>query len=254
MTSFLAALEFLTRLRVRRTPRGDMRQVAAAQAWFPAIGLIIAALLLVIDRIASRALPNSAVDVMLVVALVAVTGALHLDGLADAADGLVGGDTPERRLEIMRDVRAGTYAIVAVVSVLALKWAGLAALPRNVRFETLLVVPCLARFAMVVSAAAFPYARADGLGAEFHDRAAPLAVTIAAGTGLVAALVLFGAPGAIPVAFAAGCALAIGWQARGLVGGMTGDLYGSTIEITEAALFLLIAALANRGWLDAWLT
>ncbi len=246
---FLAALEFLTRLRVRRTPAGDMRRVAEAQAWFPAVGLIIGALLLAIDRLASRALPTPSVDVLLVVALAALTGGLHLDGLADAADGLLGGRDREHRLEIMRDVHAGTFAIIAIVTVLALKWAGLDAMPRGVRHEALLLTPCLARLAMVAGAAAFPYARTEGVGLAFHDAARPATLALASGTGIVACVALFGAGGLAVVAFAAASAFAIGVYARRSVGGMTGDLYGATAEITEATLFLLIAALAGRGWL-----
>jgi adenosylcobinamide-GDP ribazoletransferase len=246
----LAALEFLTRLRVRPTPPGDMRRVAAAQGWFPAVGFILGALLLGIDRLASRALPEPSVDVLLVVALAALTGGLHLDGLGDAADGMLGGRDRKQRLAIMRDVHAGTYAVIAIVGVLALKWAGLAAMPRAVRFEALLLVPCLARMAMVIGAAAFPYARNEGVGAAFHDAALPVPVIVAGTTAVAAAVVLLGAGGPIAAAFAVCCALAVGVYARQSIGGMTGDVYGATAEIAEAALFLLIAALATRGWVE----
>lgn len=251
MRSFLTALEFLTRLSVRRTPRAGLDQIAASQTWFPAIGLLIGAILAAIDWLARRALPEASVDVLLVVALALITGALHLDGLADAADGLLGGHTRERRLEIMRDVHAGTFAIVAVVSVLALKWAGLAALPRNVRVETLLLTPCLARFAMLCAVTAFPHARADGMGAAARRRAAAPALVFAALVALIAALALLGVGGLFAVAFAVAVAAAIGGVSTRMVGGMTGDLYGATVEITEAALFLFIAAVADRGWIDA---
>jgi adenosylcobinamide-GDP ribazoletransferase len=249
---FLAALEFLTRLRVRRVPRTDMRSIAAAQMWFPAVGLLIGALLLAIDRLASRALPAASADVIVVVALAMITGGLHLDGLADAADGVFGGDTPERRLEIMRDVHAGTYAIVAVVAVLALKWAGLAAMPTSVRFEALLLVPCLARLAMVAGAAAYPYARPDGMGAGFRAHARR-ALPVAGATAFTASMLLIGAGGLLVTAFAVTAALAVGACATRAAGGMTGDLYGATAEISEALLLLVIAAMANRGWIDAWL-
>lgn len=244
----VAALEFLTRLRVRRTPTGDMRGVAAAQGWFPAVGLILGGLLLGIDRLASRALPEASVDVLLVVALAALTGGLHLDGLGDAADGMLGGRDREQRLAIMRDAHAGTYAVIAITSMLALKWAGLAAMPRDVRFEALLLVPCLARMAMVAGAAAFPYARERGVGVAFHEAAMPAPVIIAGATAVAASVVLLGAAGLIAVAFAAGCALGVGLYARRSIGGMTGDVYGATAEIAEAGSFLLIAALATRGW------
>ncbi len=250
---FVTALEFLTRLRVRRTPLGDMRAVADAQAWFPLVGLAIGALLVGVDWLARRALPDTSAAVLVVVALVAITGALHLDGLADAADGLLGGRDRDDRLRIMHDVHAGTYAIVAIVCVLAMKWAGVAALPRGTRYEALLLAPCLARFAMLLTSAAVPYARAEGAGAEFHSRAWPVATIAGTATALTAAIALLGVGGVAAVAFAAACALAAGAIARRFAGGMTGDLFGATIEVSEALLLLAIAAMAQRGWLHAWL-
>jgi adenosylcobinamide-GDP ribazoletransferase len=248
----LAALEFLTRFRVRRTPRGDMRRVAQAQLWFPAIGLFIGMVLLVVDRLAMRALPPASVDVLLVIALIAITGALHLDGLADTADGLFGGYTPERRLEIMRDVHSGTYAIVAIVGVLALKWAGFAALPSDVRVEAIVLAPCAARFAMLTAIAAFPYARSEGTGVAFRQLLWPLQFAVGGAATIVVAVVLMGAGGLLIVGFAAAVALAFGAFATRLAGGMTGDLYGATVEIAEALLLLFVAAMANRGWIEAW--
>jgi adenosylcobinamide-GDP ribazoletransferase len=250
---FTDALEFLTIVRLRRIQAADMRRVAAAQAWFPLVGLLIGALLLGFDRLASRALPEPTIDVLLVVLLAAITGALHLDGLADAADGLLGGHDRARRLDIMRDVHAGTYAIVAIAAVLAMKWAGLAGLPRDVRYETLLLTPCLARFATLLTSAAFPYARPEGIGIAFHERAWPAATIAGAITAAVASIVLLGAGGLLVLAFAGACAWSCGHVAKRAVGGMTGDLYGATIEISEALLLLFIAALASRGWLESWL-
>ena len=95
----------------------------------------------------------------------------------------------------MRDVHAGTYAIVAIAAVFAMKWAGLAALPRAVRYETLLLTPCLARFAMLLTSAAFPYARPKASARDFHDRAWPAATIAGAITAAVAAIALLGAGG-----------------------------------------------------------
>jgi len=253
VNSFLVALEFLTRLSIRRTPRGDLEQVARSQMWFPAVGLLIGALLVGIDRLATRALPVGSVDVMLVVALALITGGLHLDGLADAADGLFGGYTPRRRLEIMHDVHAGSFAIIAIASALALKWAGLAALPQSVRIEALLVVPCVARFAVLFSIVAFPYARVEGMGAIQHDRAGAGALAVGGATAAIVAIALLGLGGVYALALAVAVAFAVALVARRMVGGMTGDLYGATVEIAEIALLLFIAAFANRGWIDAWL-
>jgi adenosylcobinamide-GDP ribazoletransferase len=266
---FLDALQFLTRVPVpaplrrlaasvdrqpqRQNAAPSMQDVAAAQAWFVAIGLLIGLALLGADRVFSRALPPASVAVLDVVVLVLITGALHLDGLADAADGLFGAHDRERRLTIMRDTHAGTYAIVAIVAVLAMKWAGIVGLPNGVRFEALILAPCLARFGMLAAVAAFPYARADGTGAGFHERASPIPLIAGAATALVAAVMLLGAEGTYLVALAAACALALGAVSTRIVGGLTGDVYGATVEIAEAALLLFIAAMAHRGWAHAWL-
>lgn len=271
MNGFLDALQFLTRIplppALRRVAAGideargitverdisAIGDVAASQAWFALVGLLIGFAVLAVDRVASRALPQASVAVLDVAALAAITGALHIDGLADAADGLFGAHDRERRLAIMRDAHAGTYAIVAVVLVLAMKWAGIVALPGGVRFEALILVPCLARFAMLAVIAAFPYARAEGTGAGFHERASPGPLVAGAATALVAAITLLGPEGTYVVAFAAACGVALGGAATRMAGGMTGDLYGATVELSEAALLLFIAAMAQRDWLHAWL-
>ncbi|HEX5479309.1 MAG TPA: adenosylcobinamide-GDP ribazoletransferase, partial [Dehalococcoidia bacterium] len=169
MTAFFDALTFLTRVPLARTRRAELSDVAAAQAWFVPVGLLIGLALLGVDRLCALALPPQSVAVVDVIALVVFTGALHLDGLADTSDGLLGAYDRERRLAIMRDTRAGTYAVVALVSVLALKWAGISAVPGNARFEALVLTPAAARFAMLAVIATFPYARESGAGAGFHS-------------------------------------------------------------------------------------
>ena len=249
MIAPLAALSFLTRLPVGKHPRRE--EIAASIGWFPAVGLVLGVLVLVVDRITMRALPPPAVDVLLVVTLAALTGALHLDGLADTFDGLFGGYTPERRLQIMRDVQTGTFGVVAVVSVLALKWAGFNALPSDVRVEAILLAPCAARFAILPAIAAFPYAR-DGVGAGYREHAAA-GLVLGAVTMVAAAAVLLGFGGVTVIALALACGLGIGWLASRMVGGVTGDIFGAIVEVSEAFALLLIAALARREWIDAWL-
>lgn len=252
MTSFLSALQFLTILRVRGELYARPAQIARSQAWFALIGLLLGVILLGIDRAASRALPDLTTAAILVVALAILTGALHLDGLADTADGLLGGRDRAHRLAIMRDVHAGTFAIVAIASVFILKWAGFASLPSSVRFEAIVLAPCLARFGMVVTIVAYPYARIEGLGADFHESAAPGSLVANAATALIASVALLGLGGVGVVAVAAAGGLAVGGISTRLLGGVTGDVYGAALEISEASLLLCIAALANRGWLEAW--
>ena len=253
MSPPLTALTFLTRLPIRRGAAPSLKDVAGSQAWFVPVGLLLGLALLAVDRVCTRALPVGSVAVIDVVALIAFTGGLHLDGLADSADGLIGGHDRESRLAIMRDPRAGVYAIVAIVSVFALKIAGIAGLPSDVRFEALVLTPAFARFAMLAGIAVFPYARPEGMGLQVHAASSPGALFAAAVVALTAALVLFGPQGTYVLAFSTLCGLAIGFVSTRLNGGLTGDVYGATVELTEAATFLFIAAFATRGWLDAWL-
>jgi adenosylcobinamide-GDP ribazoletransferase len=246
----LTAIAFLTRLPVAAHP--SARDVARSSAWFPAVGLLIGALVLCVDRLAIRALPAQSVDVLLVVTLAAITGALHLDGLADSADGLFGGYTPQRRLEIMRDVRTGTFGTVALISVLALKWAGFAALPPEIRVEAILLAPCIARFAILPQIAAFPYAREDGVGVGYREFATAALVTGGV-TALITSALLLGVGGLYVLAFAVTVALVIGAIATRMLSGVTGDIFGATVEISEALLLLFIAALADREWIEALL-
>lgn len=248
--SLLAALGFLTWLPV---PLGggapSLERAAKSQAWFPVVGLLIGALLVGLDQLLGRGLPRGSADVLLVIALVWVTGGLHLDGLGDSADGIAGGRDREERLRIMRDPHAGSFAVIAIVSVLAMKWAGLQALPGAVRWQALLLTPCLARMAMTLSLYAVPPARDEGLAHAFRAHADLRSAGIAAATGVVAAVVVFGLGGLAAVALAGGAGAAIGVVARRSVGGLTGDLCGATVEITEASVLLFIAALARQGWL-----
>jgi adenosylcobinamide-GDP ribazoletransferase len=253
VTAFFDALTFLTRVPLVRTRRAELSDVAAAQAWFVPVGLLIGLALLGVDRLCALALPPQSVAVVDVIALVVFTGALHLDGLADTSDGLLGAYDRERRLAIMRDTRAGTYAVVALVSVLALKWAGISALPGNARFEALVLTPAAARFAMLAVIATFPYARESGAGAGFHSAASPVPLIAGAAVSLAASVVLFGPAGVYVLLFATGCGLAVGATSNALVGGVTGDVYGAALEIAEACTFVFVAALAHHGWLDAWL-
>jgi adenosylcobinamide-GDP ribazoletransferase len=132
--------------------------------------------------------------------------------------------------------------------------AGYNALPSDIRVEGIVLAPCASRMAMLTAIIAFPYARTEGTGASFRRHAWPFAWSFGAATLLVAAILLFGWPGLLVAGFAAGSALALGaLAARLLGGGLTGDVYGAIVEVTEACALLFIAAMAQRGWLDAWL-
>ena len=157
-----AALGLLTRL-----PLGHMASRGARAAWaWPLAGAVVAGLAALAGWVAGvLGLTPALVAGLTLATGVAVTGALHEDGLADSADGLWGGWTRERRLEIMRDSRIGTYGVLALVFVTGLRWAALTAIvAAGALLGPLLAAAMLSRAAMAVLMARLPHARTDGLG------------------------------------------------------------------------------------------
>ena len=179
------------------------------------------------------------------VALVALTGGLHLDGLMDSCDGLFGGYTRERRLEIMRDAHLGSFGVLGGGAVLLLKFGLLLSLPDATRGAALLLAPAFGRWTLVLAAVLFPPARPDGLGAAFRAALSPRRVVTAA----LSVLVLASFAGAIGLLALVICSIGVWrlgrWIAAAL-GGLTGDSYGALAELTEA-LALLVFALGVGG-------
>ncbi len=174
-------------------------------------------------------------------ALVAVTGALHEDGLADVADAF-GGRTSARRLEIMRDSRIGSYGASALVLVFALRLGALATLCDRIGWRAgvaLVAVAILSRAAALAPLALLPPARTDGAAAAVGR---PTGLTHATAWVLAAILALVTAFLGLPVhgillgaALAAGMGLAMTWLSQGLIGGHSGDAVGATQQLAEVA-------------------
>lgn len=247
----LIALEFLTTLRLRRVRTWDDARVGAALAWFPAIGLLLGAALWALDRGLAGLLPPTAAAAVLLGALALATGALHLDGVADTADGLAAQRDREARLALMRDGTTGPARVAALVLLLLAQWATLAALEGAARPAAILLAPALARWAVVPAAACYRPARSSGLGYAAATALWPLAAPLATATAATAAVALFGAPGLLLLALAGASALATAGAAARMLRGITGDTHGAVIEVTQAMLWLAILAGSDRGWLVA---
>ena len=206
-------------------------------AWFPLVGLTIGLLLAGVASIPS--LPPDVTRFITLAAWVALTGGLHLDGFADACDGLLATTTPERRLEIMKDPRAGSWAVMGVVVLLLGKWAALG----SVAPAWLIAAPVAGRWAMALVVYAFPNARPGGLGAYMRAGLGRPQIALATLTAAVVALAL-GWQAALALGAALGSSLLIGaWAAKRLGGGLTGDVYGALCELAELACLLALALL-----------
>lgn len=246
MRSFLLAWHFLTAIPLARQTRPPQPEdLARSMRWYPVIGLLLGGLLVGLDQVLGPLFARPVVDALLVTALVLITRALHQDGLADTADGFVGGHHADDRLAIMRDPRVGAFGATALVLSLGLRYAGLLALPNGLRWPVLLCMPALGRWAMVVGAASAPYARKEGglaagflAGQTWRDlawAAVPLTAALVGAMGARAGLA--------GIALATGIGAAFALLSRRLCGGITGDTLGATNELAELACLLLLPAL-----------
>jgi adenosylcobinamide-GDP ribazoletransferase len=235
------AFRFLTRLPVPGAGAPGP-EVGRALAWFPLPGLVLGAVAAGAARVLEGRLAPGVVAALVVAGLAWLTGALHLDGLADVADGLGGGHRDAARtLAIMRDSRIGAFGAVAVALLLAVKVTAVAELVRGGSTWALVCAPALARFTAVPLVVLFPYARPEGMGRAFHEGGGARELAIA---GALAAAVLAGAglQSAVPAAAAVGAAAALGFAVRRRLGGLTGDVYGAAVELAETA-FLVCAGI-----------
>ena len=214
-------------------------QMGPARAYFPLVGLALGGVLAGLDIAARQALPLPVVGALLVVALLVLTRAIHTEGFLDSCDGLFGGYTPAKRLEIFRDSHVGAFAVVGGAGLLLLKWTLLTGIPDDVRVGLLVVFPCLSRFGMVSTMAAFRYVREQGIGTSFQVGRNRWQVVFGFATAGAAGGLLLGVGGLILVAAAIGVSLGVGWWVTRLLGGMTGDTYGAVNEVAEVAVLLL---------------
>ena len=240
MRNLRLAIGFLT---VFPVSPGGVVQMGPARAYFPLVGLGLGGILAGLDFAARQALPPLVVGALLVVALLVLTRAIHTEGFLDCCDGLFGGYTPERRLEILRDTHVGAFAVVGGAGLLLLKWSLLTGIPDEVRAGLLTLFPCLSRFGMLTTMAAFTYVRKSGVGTAFQAgnnwwQAVFGLVTAAAAGGL-----LLGVAGAFLLSAAIVVSLGVGWWITRLLGGMTGDAYGAVNEMAEVTVLLLGIAL-----------
>jgi adenosylcobinamide-GDP ribazoletransferase len=235
---FWLAATFLTTLPAPTfaVPDGGL---GPAARWFPLVGLVIGLLLWAVQSLAALFFPTYLAGAFVVLAWVVMTGGLHLDGLADCCDGLLATTSRERRLEILRDPRVGTFGALGLMLTLLLKTlaAGMAS-P-----VALLIAPVWARWLLLL-AARQPQARPEGMGAAFAAGLTPGVIVIAALLPFL--LLLFaGGRGVMSVALAVLAMLALVRLARARLGGVTGDVYGLVVEVSEVVMLLVFVARPN---------
>lgn len=240
---FFLALKFLTIFPAPKRWGKTTEDLEQSLSYFPLVGLILGAILLGLNYGLSLILPAAVVNVLLIIAIVIITGAHHLDGLMDSFDGTVSGKSRERRLEIMSDSHVGTFGIIAAILLLLLKYAALSSVPFNIIMPTLLLMPTLSRWIVVNTIFIFPCAKTSGMGLAFKNGATWQRLTIATIIALVASVLLMNWQGVVLMATLCLITFGIGTYFRARLGGLTGDVYGAINELSEALVLILVIIL-----------
>ncbi|PVM93602.1 adenosylcobinamide-GDP ribazoletransferase [Caulobacter radicis] len=240
----LCAAQFLTRLPTPPLRGFEPDWITRSARYFPLVGLLVGGVC-ALALLAASQVWNGWVPALLALgAGLLLTGGFHEDGLADTADGLGGGQTLERRLEIMKDSRVGTYGVLALVVVLGAKAATLATLTPLSAALALLAAHGVGRVAAVATMAALPHVsdRADAKYKPAPDGVKPAEVLVAAILGLWPLLLAPPLGALAAIGLAAAFALAMALLARRLIGGYVGDVLGAIEQVAELGALLGLAA------------
>lgn len=220
---------------------GAPRGLTGSLAWFPLVGGLCGAAAGAVRLAGGSLFGDAAGTVLAMIALVALTGALHQDGLADSLDGLgVRGDA-ERRLAVMRDSATGAFGVLGLIGWALLLFAALAPLTGDHAFRTLIAAGAASRLTILLQALGSDPARRDGLGASLSVSVPALVV----GTAFTVAITLaavYPLHGLLVLGVTTVCALALTVFAGHAYGGRTGDTLGATVAITEVAVCLSMVA------------
>lgn len=240
---FFVALQFLTIIPIKLRADDFTTALKYSLVYYPLVGLCIGFALSLLAWLCSSIAPAISA-VCLLILWVFLTGALHLDGLADTADGWVGGHGErERTLAIMKDPASGPIAICAVVLILLLKYASLEVLLTGSQWLLIMAVPVIGRLAVMSVIATVPYIRAAGLGTVLSVETPKKIIWTAMLVSVVVLLCFSPLTMTMALLLAAGITVLLACIFMRRLGGMTGDIYGAVIEIVEAAVLMLFAIL-----------
>lgn len=233
---FVTGFQFLTRIPIVNQTEWSMESFGRSVKFFPLIGGIIGLLLFsfvhVIQYFFSVKVPIHIVGIGVILFEILLTGGLHCDGLMDTVDGIFSGRPRDKMLEIMKDSRVGAFGAMAFSLLLVVKYSILMDIEFSMLPLALLVMPIVGRVAVVIGIIFYPYARVNGLGKVFYD--CSHRQTLAVG-GIIALLLLvpLGKIALMSAAGGIGFAILFCEYVKKKLGGLTGDVYGAIVELTE---------------------
>ncbi len=259
MKKILTAFRFMTIIPVPGGSHADLSEAGKSAVFFPLVGLLLGGILVLTVLLSELFWSAIAVSAAVTAVWVVLTAGMHIDGLADLADGLGGGWDVESRLRIMKDSSVGTYGALAVGILLLMKTVLLYELindtasgsGRQLLFSSLVFIPAAGRGMQVLSIRIFPPAKKEGFGAVFKAGVTVPAAVTAALAVVAAATGFWGLSGAAVSGAAFLFMLAAGKWISLRLGGLNGDAYGAVCELAE--LFVLAALTIMRPEFSGWL-
>lgn len=241
MIPIIAAFQFLTIFPAVIKRMFTAQEMGRAVGWFPLVGVALGFALYGVNYAAQFIFPQTVSAALTLLAWIACTRFFHLDGFMDTLDGLFGGWTPERRLEIMKDSRMGAFGTIGGILVLLTEYAALSSTSHL--FPSILLATTLGRWASPLVIYAFPYAREDGLGIEMKRHVTLREIILATLIAGVTSWFVFGWLGFVFMLGAALLAYLSAAYTMRLLPGLTGDIYGTVTTLVE--MLVLVALTAN---------
>lgn len=243
--NFITAVQFLTIFTLNKKHEVRENDLAKSMVYFPIVGFALGFILVNADKALLWVFPHTIVNAVLIVILVLLTRALHVDGLADTLDGLMGGYDSTSRLHIMKDSRIGTAGVIGIVLLLFIKYLALNNLFSSGKVEALLTAPMLARWSQTLMVYKANYGREEGMGHAFvgHLRGNSMIAAFAVALGL--AIWVNGWTALYLVAAVLALTFLGRWYLVKRLGGVTGDAIGAMSELNEVLVLLLLVVLSG---------
>lgn len=238
-----AAFRFLTIIPLPSQRGTTPEDLDGSTFFFPLVGLVLGLAAALAAFFFWQIFPAGIAATLLIILLFSFSGALHLDGFADTADGFFSSRPREKILEIMRDSRIGVMGVVALCSIFLLKYSSLAALGKTDAVKAAFLAPVAGRCAMVIMMAILPYVRPEGgLGTRFYSGKPRWPALLGFVFLSASCFILYGIQGLTVDVFVLMVLLLFCFQCYRVIGGTTGDTLGAACEISEASVVLICTA------------
>lgn len=251
MNKFLFALTFLTRIPSPVKVNYNEQLPSQSMMFYPMIGTIIGLLLIILDILFSLLFTKNIINILLLSSLIYITGGLHLDGFIDTVDGVFSCREKEKILEIMHDSLIGSFGAIAIIVLLFLKFNLFLELSNNVRYPLFLLMPSISRFLAVIAVYKYPLATSSKLGKGFNyylRKKELIFVSIYLSLLSLAVYYIFKFNLFIQILIIILSFLIMSCFSKVIISkidGLTGDVYGAIIEITEVTVLLSYLVVVN---------